>query len=90
MNKIPWKLIWAFCIPLNFAFGSFYVSSRILGEEADCRNYDVFIKECADAYTLFLFDIFIYLGIALVIISFVLPMIVSYRQKRIIETKIFK
>lgn len=90
MDKIPWKIISAFYFPIHFAVGSFYVASLVLGEQFDCRNMCMLIGNCANDDTLMLFDFFLYSGLGLILLAFVLPAMVFYRNKKIIDSKIFK
>lgn len=79
--KTGWKLLIAFYMPLHFAFGSFYVVSWILDGKDDCRNSCTFTLNCADFSTLMWVDFFAYAGIGLIMLSIVLPSIISYRNK---------
>lgn len=90
MHKIPWKIISAFYFPIHFAIGSFYVASLVLGEQDDCRNYCVITFNCANDDTLMMLDFFAYSGVGLIILAFVLPSLILYRNKKIVDTKIFK
>jgi len=90
MDKIPWKLISAFYFPVHFAVGSFYMANYVLGEESDCRNACLWTPDCANADTLMKLDFFAYSGLGLIILAFVLPSLILYRNKKIIDTKIFK
>lgn len=90
MHKIPWKIISAFYFPIHFAIGSLYFADYVLGEQYDCRSMCIIAGNCADADTLFLLDLFAYSGIGLIILAFVLPSLILYRNKKIIDTKIFK
>ncbi len=87
--KRNWKLLLAFYLPLHFAFGSFYLAGAVLGERIDCRNLCTPF-DCADADTLFLYDVFGGLGLALVTTAIVLPLLIEYRERSIIETRIFE
>lgn len=93
MNKIPWKFIWAFCIPLNFAIGSFCLAYKILDNKTDVRNCNFcncFSLNCADQTTLFWYDFFFYTGIVLIVVSVVIPSIISYKNEKVTDTKFFK
>lgn len=93
MKKISWKFILTFYLPFYFAFGAFYLAYKLLYDQTDCRNCSFcnpLSLNCADQTTLFLMDFFVYTGIALIILSIVVPTIISYRNSKVIETKIFK
>lgn len=85
-----WKLVLAFYFPLHFAYGSFYVANAVLDGQADCRNSCDITMNCANSDKLMLVDVFIYTGIILVILGFVLPATMSYRNEKIIQTSIFR
>lgn len=86
MSKIPWKLIWAFCLPLNFAIGSFYKAHLIMNGKTDCRKFTSITVDCADRNTLFWYDFFGFGGFFLVVAALALPFIVSFLTKRDSET----
>lgn len=90
MNKIPWKLISAFYLPIHFAIGSFYMADYVLGGQSDCRNSCMWSPDCADADTLMKLDFFALSGVGLIILAFVLPSLIIYRNRKIIDTKIFR
>ena len=89
--KLSWKLFGAFYFPLHLAFGSFYVSGMVLGEKADCRGLCMISDSdnCAEFESLLLSDFIVYAGIVFIALSFVLPAIALYREKKIIQTSIF-
>lgn len=69
-------------MPLHFAFGSFYMVSRVLDEKIDCRNLCTPMDSlCANYDTLMLADFFLYSGVGLIMLSIVFPLIISYRNK---------
>ena len=78
--KIGWKLLIVFYMPLHFAFGSFYLAHWLLDGKADCRNVSTVWWDCANSNTLIWVDVFVYLGIGLILLSIVLPLIISSRN----------
>lgn len=62
MSKLPWKIIRAFCLPLNFAIGSFYNAHRVISGKTDCRSFKSLAVNCADTNTLFWYDFFGFSG----------------------------
>ena len=87
--KIPWKIVLAFYMPLHFAFGCFYVASRILDEKVDCRSLCTITPNCANFDVLMWLDFFMYSGVGLLILSIALPLIVHNRERKVIHTSIF-
>ena len=88
-NETLVETIRGFYFPLHFAVGCFYFSGILLGGKEDCRGLCTFFHDCADSETLLMYDWVNYLGIGLLGLSFVLPSIMLYRQKKIIQAKLF-
>ena len=88
--QLTWKLFAAFYFPLHFAVGSFYVSGIVLVEKVDCRGLcDASPNSCAELDALIMSDFFVYAVFGLIALAFVLPAIMVYRQKNIIQTSFF-
>jgi hypothetical protein len=84
--KINWTKFLAFFVPLYLAVGSFYLMLTVMDGMTDCRGCNFcnpFSLNCADQHTLFLKDLFAYSGIGLLVLSSVLPAVISNRTEKI-------